>query len=167
MTAGKRIMSKTRWLDTVGWIAGGLLMGAVVGVVVVLVSRGALLTDSGLLRGGFVGAILGSLGSFVVVSTKATFSGVGLRAMHGVVFSAPDSTDGWYYQDVHGGTHGPFNPSMMHALVEAGAILVENTYTGARDAVPSQSHTRVTLENVVDLRELGFNEATSMIARLG
>jgi hypothetical protein len=160
-------MNKKKWLDAAGWIAGGLFMGALVGMVVVLVSRGVLLTDSGLLRGGLVGAMLGSLGSFVVVSTKATFDGTGQPLMHGVVFPAHGSTDAWYYQDDAGGTHGPFNRSMTHALVQAGVVVVENTYSEAMDCPPSQHRTRVTLQNVMDVRELGFDEVTSLVGRVG
>ena len=84
--------------------------------------------------------------------------------MQGVVFATHENEDAWYYQDQEGGTHGPFNRSMVNALVEAGARMVTNTYPKITDVPPAQPKTRITRPNMLQLDQVGFSESTQIIS---
>ena len=64
-------MTRARIFDSFAWILLGLLLGACVGALITFAHQAASLEAFGILKGMAVGAVLGSLGGMVVVSTKA------------------------------------------------------------------------------------------------
>jgi hypothetical protein len=117
-------MTRSRIFDSFAWILLGLLLGACVGALITFAHQAASLEAFGILKGMAVGAVLGSLGGMVVVSTKAAFHPA-VKPMGGVIFPSQEHDDAWYYRCAEGGLHGPFNRSMMRALIEAGAAVLE------------------------------------------
>ena len=118
-------MTRSRIVDSFAWILLGLLLGACVGALITFAHQAASLEAFGIVKGMVVGAVLGALGGMVVVSTKAAFRPPTVKPMGGIIFPSSEHTAAWYYRCSEGGIHGPFNRSMMRALIEAGAAVLE------------------------------------------
>ena len=160
-------MTRITWSESLGWFFGTTILGAVVGGAIAPFSEYIGSIPFSQLRGLVLGSLLGSLGAFVVISTKASTPIRKTCRMTGVVFISQDHGDAWYYQDLKGGNHGPFNRSMMEALVKAGARVVANTYPEVSDVPPAQPKTRITQPKILKLNTMRFNETTHVIARAG
>ena len=165
MKPGDNDMIRIRWTEIVGWLLGGAFLGALVGAAMVPLSEQAGRSSTDFLTAVGLGALLGVLGAVVVLGTKASMPRATKRLIHGVVFATHGTDDTWYYQDTEGGSHGPFNRSMMNDLVAAGANVVTNMYPEVTHVAPALPKTRISRPNVLQLDRLGFGEETHIISR--